>query len=74
MLNRQTKDRTCRESYPCELLGRTVRVTLEYKCHGPDFSELASFSCDGQNDCDVHKQGSPGFDWSKCVHPKNPRK
>jgi hypothetical protein len=64
-----------RINYPCQRLGQTVQVTLEYLYHETGFKSLVGFDCDGCYNCGVGKEGRPGtwtFNWSKCVHPKSP--
>ena len=72
------KKEILRVKYPCELLGETTHVILEYLYYPTGSNKvLLGFDCEGCYNCGVGKEGPSGqwtFDWGKCIHPKSPNR
>lgn len=69
------------ETFECSLLRGTATVIITHAVHyssrqgtkEPDKMGQVKFDCENANDCGVMDQKG-GFDWTKCVHPRSPRR
>jgi hypothetical protein len=65
------KKETERVGYPCERLGKTARVTVQYRYHDDGSKTLRDFFCDDARSCGDGKKGlldSWTFDWNNCAY------